>query len=194
MAYPDSLLSRGERVVLHKHPSWKVLILPTVFFVVIIGGGSALAALLRNWQNTTARGISWIAIAAVAVILLVVLVAVPLIRWRTEHFVISNFHIFFRDGIIRHRQHQIPLTNVQNIETDVSFWGRILGFGTLIVESAADQPLEFENVSSIGHVQSTLNQLIMDQRTGRDYDDGEGNRVTPPGGGGSAPLPPAPRA
>lgn len=167
MAYPDQLLSRGERVVLHRHPHWKVLVLPALFFVVIIGGGFALAGALHNWQNTGARNVAWIALAVLGVFLLVLLTGLPVLRWRTEHFVISNYHVFFRTGIVSHRQHQIPLANVQNIETDVSLWGRLLGYGSLIVESAADQPLEFENVASIGKVQATLNQLIHDARTGR---------------------------
>ncbi|MDQ6659138.1 MAG: hypothetical protein M3Z00_13110, partial [Actinomycetota bacterium] len=40
----------------------------------------------------------------------------------------------------------------------------LLGYGSLIVDSAADQPLEFENVASLPKVQSTLNQLISDDR------------------------------
>jgi uncharacterized membrane protein YdbT with pleckstrin-like domain len=161
MAYPDNLLSRGERVMLHKHPHWKVLILPTVWFILLIGGGFAGAAVLRNWQY---HAISWIAIAVVAVLGLILFTLVPFIRWRTEHFVITNFHVFFRTGILRRREHQIPLGHIQNMETSVSFLGRLLGYGSLIVESAADQPLEFENVASLPTVQSTLNQLIMDDR------------------------------
>jgi uncharacterized membrane protein YdbT with pleckstrin-like domain len=161
MAYPDNLLSRGERVVLHKHPHWKVLIVPTLCFVLFIGGGFALAAILRNWQH---HGIAWIVIAAVALLGLVLFTLVPVIRWRTEHFVITNYHVFFRTGILHRREHQIPLGHIQNMETSVSFWGRLLGFGSLIVESAADQPLEFENVASLPKVQSELNQLIMDDR------------------------------
>lgn len=161
MAYPDNLLSRGERVVLHKHPHWKVLILPTLSFVLFIGGGFALAAILRNWQH---HGIAWIVIAAVALLGLILFTLIPAMHWRTEHFVITNRHMFFRTGILHRREHQIPLGHIQNMETSVSFWGRLLGFGSLIVESAADQPLEFENVASLPKVQSQLNQLIMDDR------------------------------
>ena len=161
MAYPDNLLSRGERVVLHKHPHWKVLILPTLCFILFIAGGFAAAAVLRHWQH---HGIAWIVIAVVALLGLVAFTLIPVIRWRTEHFVITNYHMFFRTGILHRREHQIPLGRIQNMETSVSFWGRLLGYGSLIVESTADQPLEFENVASLSKVQSELNQLIMDDR------------------------------
>ena len=50
------------------------------------------------------------------------------------------------------------------METEVTFWGRLMGYGSLIVESSADQPLKFRNVASLSKVQATLNQLIRDER------------------------------
>ena len=175
MAYPDKLLTRGERVVLNKHPHWKALILPVLFFIVIIAGGFVLAAVIKNWNHHT---IGWIVIAVVGVILLILLVLVPVIQWRTEHFVVTSSHVFFRKGIVKRREHQIPLAYIQNIDTHVSVWGRILGYGSLIVESGADNPLEFQNVAGIIGVQSTLNQLIADQRQG--YGNAEPPMAPPP--------------
>jgi membrane protein YdbS with pleckstrin-like domain len=163
MAYPDNLLVQGERVIVNKRPHWKVLILPTVFFILIIGAGAALAAWLNsgNWEyKSTAL---WV-IVVVAVIALIVLVLVPFIRWRTEHFVITNHHVFFRSGLLSRREHQIPLGQIANMETEVTFWGRLMGYGSLIVESSADQPLKFRNVASLSKVQAQLNQLIRDER------------------------------
>ncbi len=175
MAYPDALLHRGEKVVVRKHPSGKSLVLPTVWFLLIVGGASAMIAWSQSWPDSgfTSHTPWLIGILVVAVILLIWLTIVPVIQWRTEHFVLSTAHIFFRTGILRRREHQIPLSRIQNIETVVTFWGRILGYGTLIVESAAEQPLEFDNVASISKVQSTLNQLVADDRK-RHSDDGEG--------------------
>ena len=163
MPYPDNLLVQGERVIVRKRPHWKVLILPTVFFIVIIGGGVALATWInsRDWSNEAI--IDYI-IIGVAVIALIILVLVPFIRWRTEHFVITNHHVFFRSGLLRRREHQIPLGQIANMETEVTFWGRLMGYGSLIVESSADQPLKFRNVASLSKVQAQLNQLIRDER------------------------------
>ncbi|MBE7161767.1 MAG: PH domain-containing protein [Williamsia herbipolensis] len=176
MAYPEHLLARGERIVLHKHPHWKVLALPVLAFVIVVGGGSALAAWVGHWRDAgfTSHTPWYIGIVVVGVILLVWWVLVPFLRWGTEHFVISTAHVFFRTGILRRREHQIPLSRIQNLETEVTFWGRLLGFGSLIVESAADQPLEFENVASLSKVQATLNQLIADDRGHRGFESNDG--------------------
>ncbi len=162
MPYPDQLLSRGESIVLRKHPHWKTLIPSTLFFVLIIGVG----AFGMSWSHghTGNWPTWWWIIGIVGLAGLIWLVLAPVIRWRTEHFVLSTRHVFFRTGLVRRREHQIPLSRIQNVEISVTFWGRILGYGTLTVDSAADQPLSFYNVASLPNVQTTLNQLIADDR------------------------------
>lgn len=161
MPYPDNLLARGERVIVNKNPHWKVLVLPVLFFLLVVGGGVALLVWLQNWQYFH---IAWIVIAAAMLIGVIWLVVVPVIRWRTEHFAISNHHVFFRTGLLSRREHQIPLGQIANMETEVTFWGRLMGFGTLVVESSADQPLKFHNIAELPKTQATLNQLIRDER------------------------------
>ncbi len=171
MAYPDHLLSRGERVVMHKHPHWKTLVLPIVWLVLVIGlasFGSSYA-----YRHTGNYRIWWIVAAVLAVVLVVFLSVVPFIKWRSEHFVISTRHVFFRTGFFKRREHQIPLDRIQNLETEVGFWGRIFGYGTLTIESAADQPLSFLNVAALPKVQSELNQLIHDAVNATPYGDGQ---------------------
>src|SRR6476469_4963860 len=163
MAYPDNLLVQGERVIVNKRPHWKVLILPTILFIVIIAAGVALATWISksDWQSPQW---AYYTIAGVAIVALIILVLVPFVRWRTEHFVITNHHVFFRTGLVSRREHQIPLGQIANMETEVTFWGRLMGYGSLIVESSADQPLKFRNVASLSKVQAQLNQLIRDER------------------------------
>lgn len=166
MAFPDALLSRGERVVVHKHPHWKVLALPTLFLLVIIAAASFMVTWVRSWEDSGFTTHLWWYLATIVVALALILYfsVAPFLRWQTEHFVLTTAHVFFRTGILNRRQHQIPLIRVQNVETHVTFWGRILGYGSLIVDSAADEPLEFSNVASLTKIQGTLNQLISDDR------------------------------
>jgi len=176
MGYPDNLLVQGERVIVNKRPHWKVLILPTILFIVIIAAGVALATWISksNWDSPQW---AYYTIIAVALVALIILVLVPFVRWRTEHFVITNHHVFFRTGLLSRREHQIPLGQIANMETEVTFWGRLMGYGSLIVESSADQPLKFRNVASLSKVQAQLNQLIRDERerTHRGPDRGPGS-------------------
>jgi len=177
MPYPDHLLSRGETVVLHKHPHWKVLALPVLWLVLVIGAAAFGLAMLNS--RSESPGVWPLVIIAAALLLIVFLVVVPFVKWRTEHFVLTDRHVFFRAGFFKRREHQIPLGRIQNLEVNVTFWGRILGYGTLTVESAADQPLSFYNVASLPRVQGQLNQLIDDDRTGHSSSGGLGGRRAP---------------
>lgn len=181
MAFPEALMSRGERVVVHKHPHWKVLVVPAIIFVAVVVGISFMVTWIRSWDDTGMTTHLWwyIAVAVVGVLIIASLCLVPFLRWQTEHFVLTTSHVFFRTGILHRRQHQIPLIRVQNIETLVTFWGRIFGYGTLIVDSAADEPLEFSNVAALTKIQSTLNQLIADDR-GRTPDPDLGETMVAP--------------
>ena len=167
MAYPDNLLVQGERVIVNKRPHWKVLILPTILFIVIIGGGVGAGHLDQQSQLANDPQSAYYAIIGVALVALIVLVLVPFIRWRTEHFVITNHHVFFRTGLLSRREHQIPLGQIANMETEVTFWGRLMGYGSLIVESSADQPLKFRNVASLSKVQAAA-EPADPRRTGAD--------------------------
>lgn len=166
MAFPDALLSRGERVVVHKHPHWKVLVLPALFLIIVVAATSFMVAWIGKWDDAGFTTHLWwyLAVGVIAVLLVIYFCVVPFLRWQTEHFVLTTAHVFFRTGILNRRQHQIPLIRVQNVETNVTFWGRIFGYGSLIVDSAADEPLEFSNVASLTKIQGTLNQLISDDR------------------------------
>ena len=155
MAYPDNLLVTGERVIVNKRPHWKVLILPTILFIVIIGGRRC-AGRVDQQPRHGQRDMDLLGDRARSPSSrLVILVVVPFVRWRTEHFVITNHHVFFRTGLLSRREHQIPLGQIANMETEVTFWGRLMGYGSLIVESSADQPLKFRNVASLSKVQAS---------------------------------------
>ena len=106
MPYPDHLLARGETVVLHKHPHWKVLALPVLWLVVIVAAASFGIAFLHS-RSSDPGFWPWVIVVA-ALLLLVFLVLVPFVKWRTEHFVLTDRHVFFRAGFFKRREHQIP--------------------------------------------------------------------------------------
>ena len=46
MAYPEGLLAADEHVVIHKHPHWKMLVVPVLAFLLLVALCSYLAALV----------------------------------------------------------------------------------------------------------------------------------------------------
>ncbi len=153
MAYPDGLLGASEYVIVHKHPHWKMLVGPVLVFLVVVGGGAYLAALV---EPTDWRVPVWIALCAVGGVLVCGWTLAPLVRWRTTHFVVTTQRLMVREGVFSRSGIDIPISRINSVRFRHSFVERMLGCGTLVVESASDEPLEFDDVPGVERVHSLL--------------------------------------
>jgi uncharacterized membrane protein YdbT with pleckstrin-like domain len=153
LPYPEDLLRSDERVVVHKHPHWKMLVLPVVALLLIVGLGSYAAALVKgtSWQLY-----GWIGLAVLGGVGVVWLTVTPLLRWRTTHFVLTTRRVLVREGILTRSGIDIPTNRINTVQSRASFLDRILGCGTLIIESASDEPLEFDGIPQVERVRSLL--------------------------------------
>jgi membrane protein YdbS with pleckstrin-like domain len=159
MAYPENVLTEGEQVVIHKHPHWKMLILPALIFLVVVAGAAYLAALVhkQGWHLP-----AWIAIGVVGVVLIVWLTFIPFLRWRTRHFIVTTDRVMAREGVLNRTGLDIPLSRINSVKFVHGLIDRIWGAGTLIIESASDEPLEFDDIPNVEHVHSMLYREIND--------------------------------
>ncbi|HVE96993.1 MAG TPA: PH domain-containing protein [Pseudonocardiaceae bacterium] len=151
--YPEDLLMDDERIVLHKHPHWKMLVLPVVLFLLIVALCGFFAAVIegRSWERN-----GWIALGVLGGIGVVWLTVVPLLRWRTTHFVLTTKRVLVREGILTRSGIDIPINRINSVQFRHNVIERILGCGTLIIESAADEPLEFDDIPQVERVHSLL--------------------------------------
>lgn len=173
MAYPDDLLADDEQVMLHKHPHWKMLVLPVLAFLLIVAAGAYLAALVaeQTWGQY-----AWIAVGVLGAIGVVWLTLVPLLRWRTTHFVVTNRRVLVREGVLTRSGIDIPLNRVNSVQFRHSIVERMLGVGTLMVESASDEPLEFDDIPQVERVHSLLYQQVNPDAPGPGRRTGDGRR------------------
>jgi uncharacterized membrane protein YdbT with pleckstrin-like domain len=135
MPYPDKLLADDEEVVRHLHPHWLTIFWPVVRFLVIVGGASFGAALIPDGRQ---QGIYRLLVVVVAAVLLVVTVLVPLLRWRTTHYVITSHRLLFREGILARHGRDLGLGRITDVSYTQSLWDRMIDSGTLTIETAGD--------------------------------------------------------
>jgi uncharacterized membrane protein YdbT with pleckstrin-like domain len=159
VAYPDELLVEGERVVMHKHPHWKMLVVPVLALLLVVAIGSYLAALAgsQTWAHW-----AWLALAVVGLGLLIRFTVVPVARWRTTHFVVTTRRVLVREGVFTRRGIDIPLKRINSVQFRHTIFERIVGSGTLIIESASDEPLEFDDVPGVEKVHMLLYDELAD--------------------------------
>ncbi len=169
MAYPEEALASGEELVLHRHPHWKILVLPVLVLVAVVAVACFLAALVRNfsWAHP-----AWIALAVVAVVGIGWFTVAPVLRWRTTHFVVTDRRILVREGVFTRTGIDIPMSRINSVQFRHGLLDRVLRTGTLIIESASDEPLEFDDVPRVEQVHNLLYNEVFS--AGQDED-------TPPG-------------
>ncbi|UMP01906.1 PH domain-containing protein [Amycolatopsis sp. EV170708-02-1] len=179
MAYPDDLLSENEHVVVHSHPHFKMLIFPFLALIVTLGAGIWLAVVAKDatapWDL-----ISEIAIAAVGIGLVVWLFLAPFVRWRTTHFIVTTDRLIAREGVLKRTGIDIPLSRINSVQFEHGLLDRVFGCGTLVIESASDEPLKFDDIPKVERVHTVIYREVNDNP----YDD------FAPGPQQTEPLPP----
>lgn len=163
MGYPDNMLTRDEDVKLHTHPHWKEVFAPVIWFVVFILVAAILIYLVPSSWDTSL----WVqmGIGVVFTGIIVWLSVIPYISWQTTHYVLTNRRIMWRTGIVRRNSTAIPLARVNTVSFEQNIVERILGFGTLKIESASNEGvIELIDVPKVDNVKAMIYQLAEDDR------------------------------
>jgi len=157
MGYPDNVLAGDERVVLHRHPHWKRLIGPVLALLATTAAAAFLGALVSRagWDPMAQRVVSGV-IGAVWLGLVGWLTVRPFLEWRTTHFVITDRRVMYRHGLLTRAGIDIPLARINSVEFRHGLLARLARSGTLIIESASQDPLEFQDIPQVEQVHSLL--------------------------------------
>jgi uncharacterized membrane protein YdbT with pleckstrin-like domain len=158
MPYPHKLLAEDEEVVRHLHPHWLTVFWPVVWFLLIVGAASFGTAAIPVGRQ---QGLLRMLVLAVGIVLLLAVVVVPLLRWRTTHYVITTHRVLFREGILARRGRDLGLSRITDVSYTQTLWDRIINSGTLTIESAGDGGATvLQQIPDSDAVQQLLNHMV----------------------------------
>jgi uncharacterized membrane protein YdbT with pleckstrin-like domain len=163
VGYPENVLAADERVVLHRHPHWKRLIGAVLVLLLATALAAFGAAVVYNagWSPTATNVVLGV-IAVVWVVIIGWLTVWPFLNWRSTHFVITDRRVMFRHGFLTRQGIDIPLARINSVEFRHGLVDRMLRTGTLIIESASQDPLEFHDIPLVERVHSLLYHEVFD--------------------------------
>jgi uncharacterized membrane protein YdbT with pleckstrin-like domain len=155
-------LVQGERLVLRFHPHWKTVLRPLLILAATV---AALLIVLIVLPSGSYAISGRLAIGALALLIIVIFTAVPLLRWRTTSYELTSRRLRLRAGIISRRGRDFPLMRISDVSFAQGLLDRLLGCGRLIVESPGEHgQLVLTEIPRVQHVQSTLFQLVEDEQ------------------------------
>jgi len=158
VAFPEDVLTKDEHVVSHLHPHWKALIRPVVVLVLAVAAVVVGFALL---PSTGAGTVGLYAIAVIALLLVVLLSIWPYLVWRTTHYLFTNERVLLQKGVFSRDRRDIPLGRINDHTMNQHFVERLLGCGTLTIESAGERGQSvLADIPGVEKVQTTLYELV----------------------------------
>src|SRR5919202_5806285 len=145
-------LHPGEEVLFDGHPSWRA----TLGFYVLGFVLAVIAGVIAGVAGGTTLGV------VVLVVALAIVLVVGLVRRLGTHYLVTTERLRIRRGILARRVQQTQLNRVQNVNTDQSFFERILQVGTVDFDTAGTDDSDFtfhgianpeEVVAAVDHAQ-----------------------------------------
>jgi uncharacterized membrane protein YdbT with pleckstrin-like domain len=128
---------RVIRVRYHWASVWKDLMQTALFVLVLV-------AIERNLPDGVVTDNVTFYLALVAVLRFNVLT----VLWWTERIVVTDKRLMLSKGIITHNLGMMPLAKVTDLTFQRTLGGRMLGYGTIVVESAG-QNQAFERIKYV---------------------------------------------
>jgi uncharacterized membrane protein YdbT with pleckstrin-like domain len=158
----DRSLIEDEHLVLRLHPHWKTLVRPIAVAVVVI----AVALVAEVLIPLGSAGNIWrLAVAAVATLFLMLWLIVPVLRWRTTVYELTNRRLRMRDGILTRHGRDIPLARINDVSFSKGLLDRLLGSGRLTVESAGEHgQIVLTDIPRVEDTQGTLYRLVEEEQ------------------------------
>jgi uncharacterized membrane protein YdbT with pleckstrin-like domain len=126
-------LHPGEEILFDGHPSWRA----TLAFYVVGFVLAVVAGVIAGVAGGTTLGVI-VVLVALAVVLLV-----GLVRRLGTHYLVTTERLRIRRGILSRRVQQTQLERVQNVNTDQSFFERVLQIGTVDFDTAGTEDSDF---------------------------------------------------
>jgi hypothetical protein len=156
MSYAQRSLVPGETLLYETRHHWSVLLGPLVSSVVLaaLGAGclaEAVAAKEGKGALVGASPASFHATELGGVLLIVAAIAVfayGLAKRSATEMAVTNRRVLIKTGMGSRRTLDMMLSRVESIGVEETFWGRMLGYGSVVVRGTGGTPEPFVMIAN----------------------------------------------
>jgi uncharacterized membrane protein YdbT with pleckstrin-like domain len=156
---PEPIPAEGQ-VILSDHPHWTTLIETILLLIVTVLVAGVIIIFVPDW------GIQFplrLGVAGVAIIVALIFSVVPFLRWFATRYELTDQGLVIREGILSRSVRTIPIGRVNDASHSQRLIERVLGKGTLVVESGGERgQLVLKNVPEVDEWHKQIYRLIDD--------------------------------
>lgn len=151
MSYVEKNLASGEKLLCKTRHHWVVLLGPTLIAVLLAGLGIAL---LMGSLGKPRDSDHWTTGTKAAVILGVLLLLAAMVTFvygiakrNATEMAVTNRRVLIKTGLASRRTLDLMLARVESIAVEETAFGRMLGYGSLVVRGTGGTPEPFEKIA-----------------------------------------------
>ena len=139
MSYVRKNLIAGENLVYETGVHWSVLFWPFVLALLLIGGGIAVFVL--------AKFVGKIEVGTLLIGFGLIYALFAVMRRGATEIAVTNRRVIIKTGMAGRRSLEIMLQKVESIGIEESAWGRVLGYGTVMIHGTGGTPEPFRRIA-----------------------------------------------
>jgi uncharacterized membrane protein YdbT with pleckstrin-like domain len=161
MSYIDKNLTAGETVVYETRLHWVVMLRSIVTACILI----ALAVFLFYYAQTNGSldaGTLHLLEGGAVVCLVIAVIALVTgaARRNATEMAVTNHRVVIKVGLVSRRTIEMLLSKIESIEVKETAFGRMLGYGTIVVIGTGGTPEPFLRVAHPLQFRSAVQQQI----------------------------------
>lgn len=176
--YVEKTLAPGEEIVYRVHFNWTFSFFPVLWFA--LGSAPIVMYTLLNFGAFGPKipfeelQIGWWFVAGGFLTGLFILLNHLITLWTTE-IVVTTYRFVFKTGLISRATQEVSLNKIEEITLHQSVWGRIFGYGSLVLRGTGvgvitlpnvDDPIDVRRI--IEHAKAALRQNNREESLGDD--------------------------
>jgi len=169
MTYLYEGLMPGEKIVFRTTLHW-INIFWALFTLAVFTALFALAAIYANYSYAKAPnaeqtgGIIFAALilAFIALIAFFSLVGAA-VSYATTEFGVTNERVLMKTGLLRRRSLEIVISQVEGVSVDQGLFGRILGYGNIVITGSGGTKQSFSTMSNPFEFRKSLMEQLKER-------------------------------
>lgn len=139
MSYVRRNLIAGETLIYTTGVHWSVLFWPVILVLILTGGGIACFV----WGTFAGK----IEIGTLLIGFALIYLLFAVMKRNSTEIAVTNRRVIIKTGMASRRSLEIMLQKVESIGISETFWGRCLGYGSVMIHGTGGTPEPFHKIA-----------------------------------------------